>query len=278
MLQDYWNGPYHTHPGHYRGLFTARHKPEGQAKEAQPMTFACASGFRVTPCATHAEATNNPASWAGSAFEADPVWGLLAELAGRSAGESPGKDFTPPDDWRLPAEWLAPFSPTGTWQWSAGGGRLRVQHPKRFVVLDVPIAEPLSAAADPSAVPPQVVDELRVYAACGAKRDAGVEATDFQLQHFASLCDAESTSRLDRWLGLLMPYVRARLRWGLGLQEEDDLPRLLCKQAARVFVTVTHLDVVFVLAELPIPIRLAGLDRDPGWVPAAGRFIRFHYS
>jgi hypothetical protein len=33
----------------------------------------------------------------------------------------------------------------------------------------------------------------------------------------------------------------------------------------------------FALAELPIEIRIAGLDRDPGWVPAAGRFIAFHF-
>jgi hypothetical protein len=25
-------------------------------------------------------------------------------------------------------------------------------------------------------------------------------------------------------------------------------------------------------------VRLAGLDRDPGWVPAAGRRVAFHYE
>jgi hypothetical protein len=29
---------------------------------------------------------------------------------------------------------------------------------------------------------------------------------------------------------------------------------------------------------LPLQIRFAGLDRDPGWVPAAGRFITFHFG
>ena len=32
------------------------------------------------------------------------------------------------------------------------------------------------------------------------------------------------------------------------------------------------------LAELPIAIRLAGLDRDPGWIPAAGRSVAFHFE
>jgi len=39
-----------------------------------------------------------------------------------------------------------------------------------------------------------------------------------------------------------------------------------------------HLDLFFELSEHPLEIRLAGLDRDPGWVPAAGRFVRFHYQ
>jgi len=43
-------------------------------------------------------------------------------------------------------------------------------------------------------------------------------------------------------------------------------------------VTATHVDIFFALDELPIEIRLAGLDRNPGWVPAAGRFIALHYD
>jgi hypothetical protein len=45
-----------------------------------------------------------------------------------------------------------------------------------------------------------------------------------------------------------------------------------------VTVTATHLDVFFSLADLPIAIRLSGLDRDPGWTPAAARFIAFHFE
>jgi hypothetical protein len=43
-------------------------------------------------------------------------------------------------------------------------------------------------------------------------------------------------------------------------------------------VTATRLDIMLRLDELPIQIRLAGLDRDPGWVPAAGRTIAFHFT
>jgi hypothetical protein len=77
------------------------------------------------------------------------------------------------------------------------------------------------------------------------------------------------------WLSHMMPYLRKRLRLALAT---DDFPTVLCRHRARVNVTATHIDVFFSLAELPIEIRLAGLDRDPGWVPAAGRFIAFHFE
>jgi hypothetical protein len=45
-----------------------------------------------------------------------------------------------------------------------------------------------------------------------------------------------------------------------------------------VLVTDTRVDIVIQLAEHAIEVRLAGLDRDPGWIPAAGRDVRFHFE
>jgi hypothetical protein len=39
-----------------------------------------------------------------------------------------------------------------------------------------------------------------------------------------------------------------------------------------------RLDLHFPLAELPLAVRLAGLDRDPGWIPAVGCDVRFHFD
>jgi hypothetical protein len=75
-----------------------------------------------------------------------------------------------------------------------------------------------------------------------------------------------------------MEYVRARLRRALGVEGRRELSRLLCERPARVFVTATHVDVVMRLAELPVEIRFAGLDRDPGWLPAAGCHVAFHFE
>jgi hypothetical protein len=88
----------------------------------------------------------------------------------------------------------------------------------------------------------------------------------------------ETSSALAAWLDRLLPYVRARLRKALGLTEGEDPGSVVCRRRARVCMTPTHLDLFFSLAELPLEIRLAGLDRNPGWVPAAGRFITFHYD
>jgi hypothetical protein len=37
-------------------------------------------------------------------------------------------------------------------------------------------------------------------------------------------------------------------------------------------------DLFFRLDQIDVRARLAGLDRDPGWVPALGRVITFHYQ
>jgi hypothetical protein len=88
----------------------------------------------------------------------------------------------------------------------------------------------------------------------------------------------ETAPALAAWIDQVMPHVRTRLRQALGLNEADDPGPLVCRHQAQVRLTPTHLDVFFALAELSIEIRLSGLDRNPGWVPAAGSFIAFHYE
>ncbi len=80
------------------------------------------------------------------------------------------------------------------------------------------------------------------------------------------------------WLHDRLPHIKARLRQALGITYEEDLADLLLHHHAKVIITPTHIDIFFALATHPIEIRFSGLDRDPGWVPAAGRFIAFHYD
>jgi len=138
----------------------------------------------------------------GERIHADPVWPLLAQLAGRDEGDVPGQDFHPSAEWRLQM----------MEQWGY----------------------------DDQSIPHQVA----------------------------------STPFIE-WL---IPFVRVRLMQALGLDQEHELAKVLCEHRANVSVTATHVDVMLSLADLPIAIRFAGLDRNPGWIPAAGRYLAFHFE
>ena len=135
----------------------------------------------------------------GEPLTRDPVWALLAQLAGRAVAEAPGTDFDSPEVDRLPVELRPIFSDLG---------------------------DPIDLAL---------------------------------------------------WMDRLMSFIRSRLAQALGLNETQNAAPFFT-QAAHISVTAARLDVSMNLIDLPIEIRLAGLDRDPGWVPAAGRFVAFHFE
>ncbi|WP_437576631.1 hypothetical protein [Sorangium sp. So ce887] len=193
---------------------------------------------------------------AGDALLEDPVWPLLAELAGRGEDTAPGIGFTPPDAWRVPPAWLRAFPEPAAWSWATHGDHLTIRHPAGFDVVEVVVE------GDPAA---QARREASGY---GAIEIAGATAP---------LTGRAQTSA-DRWLARILPYVRARLARALGATVEEHPGRRLCALPAHIHVTATHLDVTMSLAELPIEVRLAALDRDPGWVPAAGRYVAFHFE
>ena len=198
------------------------------------------------------------------ALSEDPIWFLLANLAGRDEEEPLGSSFAPDDEWRLPPEWLSMFSDDRPWRWSTGRRRLRVLHPEGFLILDLPLAKDVRK---------QLQREIRRYDVSERSLSRG------RMAKLSRLRTKVSTSpEVRHWLSLLMPYVRARLRFALGLEADKNIAPMLCQRYARVRATDTHVDVFFWLADLPLEIRFAGLDRDPGWVPAAGRFITFHFD
>ncbi|HLO02595.1 MAG TPA: hypothetical protein VK191_05770, partial [Symbiobacteriaceae bacterium] len=45
----------------------------------------------------------------------------------------------------------------------------------------------------------------------------------------------------------------------------------------RLWLTQTHLDLELSVDQIALPIRLAGLDANPGWVPALGRVVSIHF-
>src|SRR5580765_1332127 len=171
----------------------------------------------------------------GGAIEKDRLWDELASLAGRPRSVRPGLGFDPPNEWRLPAEWLLPFSEVYDPQPTFTNGRMIATHPAGFTVIDVPA-------------------------------DGNVQST---MEEFSP------ADRLHRWVSWMASYFRARLVRALG---REDAVILLCTRPARVDLTLTHIDVTFSLDHHPIELRMAGLDRDLGWIPAAGRYLAFHFK
>lgn len=197
--------------------------------------------------------------YVGDEYVGDPVWNLLAALAGRTQEAQPGFYFHAPGEWRVPPEWLLPFGRAQSWVWSARGGRLQARHPEGFDVLDV------RRNSERPGV--QMLAETSGY------RDR----TDLTIKRRA-LPRAKRMSGLERWVGWLEEYTRARLARALGPVEGGDVARFVLMQRARVETTATHLHVMMSLAQLPLQIRIAGLDRDIGWMPAAGKSILFHFE
>jgi hypothetical protein len=80
------------------------------------------------------------------------------------------------------------------------------------------------------------------------------------------------------WLGLVLPHVRLLLGDALGAPDGREAIVDMLARPGRVRVSATHVDVEMGLKDISVPVRRAGLDRDPGWQPAFGRTIRLHYE
>lgn len=240
-------------------------------------------------------------TWLGRALLQDPLWDLLAQLAGRSAGQPPGTGFAPPVLWSVPEEWPMPWGTAEPISVETRRGHLQLHHPAGFVLADVP-REPgmwVIEQARKLCVRWPVLDQVRLQriprwpgrrranmrfrVGWGELASPSSRARSFSASAPGIDLCPEARERLPadpalaRWLGWLLPYLEARLALALGADALATVPALVCRHRARVEISATALDVHLSLAELPIALRIAGLDRDPGWIPAAGRSVAFHF-
>jgi hypothetical protein len=65
----------------------------------------------------------------------------------------------------------------------------------------------------------------------------------------------------------LLESVYAREVWNRDLLNVD----------ARVVCSASHVDIECPMSAVRLPVRLSGLDLNPGWVPWLGRVVTFHY-
>ena len=69
--------------------------------------------------------------------------------------------------------------------------------------------------------------------------------------------------------------MREHLSLALAIESADAF---LIRRRGSILITPAHIDISFPLLSHSIEIRMAGLDRDPGWIPAAGRYVTFHFD
>ncbi len=112
-------------------------------------------------------------------------------------------------------------------------------------------------------------------------RLAGTEDTDMDwADRLATDFAPPDGLSLPEWIettaGQVFEWIAARFIEPLAGRTE--LTGLAFARAGRVRMAAGRLDVVLRLDDLAIGVRMAGLDRNPGWVPAAGRTINFYYD
>jgi hypothetical protein len=146
---------------------------------------------------------------------------------------------------------LPPVDAPGPWRWHEGSGFSALVHPTGFVVAE-------GAGLDRER-------ECRRY---GVARCVAA--------HPVHRRPAPGATARERWVAHLAAYTRVRLAAALG-GPTARAGRTLCRRPASVHVTATRIDVVSDLADLAIEVRLSGLDRNLGFVPAAARTIGFTF-
>ncbi|HSK71885.1 MAG TPA: hypothetical protein VK892_09340 [Pyrinomonadaceae bacterium] len=193
----------------------------------------------------------------GEKLKDDPVWKLLEHLSGRENEEELGQGFIPPGEWRMPPEWLETFQTEQKWLLIKTQKRLVVRHPAGFSVIDVPLLDDWESDLE---------NDLKIY----GKGFSEIAKSD--LRSFPEYSPSAAS-----WVKTLTKFARKRLAQALNLQTEKQINSILFERKATITVTTTHLDVTFRLADLPFEVRLSGLDRNPGWIPAAGKYVKFHF-
>lgn len=136
------------------------------------------------------------------------------------------------------------------------GARLPAYRPRRWPPFAMPAAW-FAAMPDVGLMPPH---------AAGSRR-RGVVA-DLRNRY---------PPLLARWLAQTLPFIALRLRLALGLNPDAGLAAALLCLPGQLYVTRTHVDLVAALEHISLPVRLAGLDRNPGWLPNFARVITFHF-
>lgn len=230
-------------------------------------------------------------------FEDDPLWGALAHLDGRAAGEPPAAGLRVGHSYRAPARWLKLFAPRegeAAWLARVDDSALVISHAAGFPVAVLPLG-----GRDAAALAAQTADEYRAQGLCvslslerpsslnggGAAVVGGVGLPPHaQTWMTYALTDrrAYASEELRRWASWTFPFLKYALCRSLadaGAEVSDvGAARELIVRDGRLYCTATHVDLVSGLSGLSFEARRAGLDASPGWVRDLMRVVAFHFE
>jgi hypothetical protein len=203
-------------------------------------------------------------------YRDDPIWSALSILSGRGPGTRLGHEMVVPNAFRLPPPWLRRFAPADA-RWIAApvGRRVRLADAATgYLVADVPSrGRPLDDVAS------RVVAEYRA-SGVEAGWQIGVIRPLAPLQPSMAECLAPAVRW---WLVRVRGFIASALVGALRAEDETVADALLVG-AGRLDVSRTHIDLHLPLDSIRTPVRRAGLDQDPGWVPDLGRVVLFHFT
>lgn len=205
----------------------------------------------------------------------DPLWQALAALDGRAPGELPGQTLRGNESFRLPTRWVHQVSggERGAYSWATKQSRLRLWSAQGYMLVDCPrdASTPELQARNALRAYTDGVDSLKIVS--GAFDEAPVDSLSSPLLGGVN-------PHLTRWVAMGLPYIRFRLHQALrrSAAEPLDLDKTLLRYRGRLYVTSSHVDLVMRLEDISIPVRLAGLDGNPGWIPDFARVVLFHFT
>ncbi|GJH13037.1 hypothetical protein CBA19CS11_29385 [Caballeronia novacaledonica] len=206
--------------------------------------------------------------WSRACFRDDPLAAWFVHRD-RPAGSQRTVPVPGDTDWRMDPAWLEPFAGSrAAWRARWRDGRFTLAHAAGFLVCDV-------AAR---------VDECDSLIASETMRLGIASCMTLQCcviaRRIGSASRPVSSARNYGCPSQLWPYLHARL--ALALDDDGVPPRRRVESMldlpGRLHDSGERLDLFMPLDALPVCVRLAGLDRDPGWIPAAGCDVRFHFG
>ena len=189
----------------------------------------------------------------------DPVWAALALLDGRDPGADPAEAFQPQMIYEAPDSWLRNLHfPMRSIRFRSD--RVELWHPEGFCTFD---------SQDPAPLDRAWVSQFTRLSR--AQRRKLIPETRVCPVGF------NPSPQLRRFLHFILPFARWRLRQALGDTSGDASIGEILQREGTLYASRTHVDLVMGLKQVSVDARLAGLDKNPGWVLELGRVVIFHF-